>query len=130
MSPPLFSLGLAAALDSISAQLRGLDASSKVFAYLDDLVVVVAPGQAETAHKVVGDTLSSHGLALNAGKTCVWSRDPGAPLPAALPGTTHGGPPFLSRSQVDLSLRPAHHGASDAVDARAYPYDGGNPNIV
>ena len=47
-------------------------------------MVVVALGQAEAAHKVVEDTLSSHGLALNAGKTCVWSQDPGAPPPATL----------------------------------------------
>ena len=53
MSPLLFSLGLAAALDSISAPLRGLDGSSKVFAYLDDLVVVVSPGQVEAAHRVM-----------------------------------------------------------------------------
>lgn len=34
--------------------------------------------------------------------------------------------------EVDLSLRPSHHGSSDAMgmDIRAYPYDGGNPNVV
>ena len=77
-------MGLAAALDSIDARIRGLDGNSRVFAYLDDLVVVVAPGQAEAAHNVVEDVLVSHGLALNADKTCVWSRESVAQLPASL----------------------------------------------
>ena len=77
---------VSAALESIGSQLQGLDSKSLTFAYLDDVVVVVAPGQAEEAHRVVEATLASHGLALNAGKTCVWSRDPHAPLPEVLQG--------------------------------------------
>jgi len=79
-------LGLSAALEYIGSRLKGLDSKSPPFAYLDAVVVVVAPGQAEEAHRVVEATLASHGLALNAGKTCVWSRDPQAPLPEVLQG--------------------------------------------
>ena len=47
---------------------------------MDDVVVVIAPGQAEAAHKVVVDSLARHGLTINARKTCVWSREPAAVL--------------------------------------------------
>ncbi len=44
LSPLLFAIGLAEALQEISDQLVTLDASAELFAYLDDVVVVVPPG--------------------------------------------------------------------------------------
>ena len=80
LSPLFFSLGLADALASIDRQLLELDGQARVFAYLDDVVVVVRPDKAEDACKVVSDTVAAHGLQLNAGKTCVWTADRSATL--------------------------------------------------
>ena len=55
-----------------------------MFAYLDDIVVVIQPGQAEAAHNLVRNVLNAHGLTLNEGKTVVWCRDTGQVLPATL----------------------------------------------
>ena len=75
LSPLLFALGLAPALDAIVQQLQALDASARAFAYLDDIVVVVPPGRAEAAHDIVETCLGQCGLALNRDKTEVWSRN-------------------------------------------------------
>ncbi len=75
LSPLLFALGLAATLDDIATQLRALDGSARVFAYLDDVVVVVSPEQAAGAYAIVERCLGACGLALNSDKTQVWSRD-------------------------------------------------------
>ena len=50
LSPLFFALGLSAALESIGTQLQRLDSKSQTFAYPDDVVIVVAPGQVEEAH--------------------------------------------------------------------------------
>ena len=84
LSPLFFASGMADALESIDAGIWALDEGGRVFAYLDDIVVVVQPGQAEAAHNLVRSVLGAHGLALNEGKTAIWSRDPGVGLPTAL----------------------------------------------
>ena len=73
LSPLFFSLGLADAFSLIETQLLALDSQAPVFAYLDDLIVVVDPSKAEQARKVVENTLAAHGLQLNVGKTCAWT---------------------------------------------------------
>ena len=84
LSPLFFVLGVADALESINAGIRALDRGARVFAYLDDIVVVIQPGQAEAAHNLVRNVLNAHGLTLNGGKTVVWCRDTGQVLPATL----------------------------------------------
>ena len=64
--------------------MRALEGGGRVFAYLDDIVVVVQPGQVEAAHNLVRDMLAAQGLALNTGKTAIWCRDAGVVLPPAL----------------------------------------------
>ena len=84
LSPLLFAVGIAAALESMDRQLRALDASARVFAYLDDIVVVVNPAHAEAAHTIVQEAMTAHGLTVNAGKTKVWSLDVTLQLPPSL----------------------------------------------
>ena len=86
LSPLFFALGVSAASASIGEQPRRLDSKYYAFAYLDNVVFVVAPGRAEVAHCVVQDALMSHGLVLNVIKPCVLLRDPWAPLPEFLQG--------------------------------------------
>jgi len=84
LSPLLFALGVAAPLDSMVREIQALDAGARVFAYLGDIYVVVAPAHAEAAHVIVQNVLAAHGLALNLSKTAVWSRDTGTVLPPTL----------------------------------------------
>jgi len=74
LSPLFFALGLASALDNLVAALRLLDGSAQVFAYLDDVYVVVSPAHAEAAVDLVGRCLAERGLSLNADKSKAWSR--------------------------------------------------------
>ena len=84
LSLALFAIGLAASLERIRAQLVGLSPSCRVFSYLDDVMVVVPAGLAETALNAVVKELEGVGLTVNAGKTAVWTKDPQTPLPALL----------------------------------------------
>jgi len=83
LSPLLFALGLAEALDEIAFRLEALDSSARVFAYLDDVVVVVPAPVSERAARVVEQVLGETGLVVN-DKTKAWTRDPGAALPGRL----------------------------------------------
>ena len=83
LSPLLFSLGLAEALREIAVRLQALDAGAKLFAYLDDVVVVVPATVRGEAAKVVEQVLKDYGLVVN-DKTKAWTRNPNTPLPAAL----------------------------------------------
>jgi len=83
LSPLLFALGLAEALQEIASKLEGLHASAKLFVYLDDVVVVLPASQGEEAAKVVEEVLGRYGLVVN-DKTKAWTRDPNTALPASL----------------------------------------------
>ena len=80
LSPLLFALGLAPALDEIAQGLASLDASCRVFAYLDDVVVVVPAGRARAALSLVSQAFNNVGLALHESKTKAWVKDTGTPL--------------------------------------------------
>ena len=84
LSPALFALGLAGTLSNIQEELEQLSAYSRVFSYLDDVMVVVPAGIAERAVGVVTGRLSSAGLSVNAAKTEAWKPDPATRLPASL----------------------------------------------
>ena len=71
-------------MESLDGALRRLDPGARVFAYLNDIVVVVRPGQAAAAHLSVQAALAGQGLALNGDKTAVWCRQAEQELPAAL----------------------------------------------
>jgi hypothetical protein len=75
LSPLFFALGLAPALSALAAELLLLDSSARLFAYLDDVYVVVAPAQAEAAAQAVERCFVNCGLRLNVDKTKAWSRD-------------------------------------------------------
>ena len=57
LSPLLFALGLAEALETIAGRLAALDDSAKLFAYLDDVVVVVPCARSAQAAAVVQEVL-------------------------------------------------------------------------
>ena len=86
LSPALFALAVAPALARVASALRQLDADALVFAYLDDVVIHVAPEHAEAAAGLVAAEFGPLGLSLNAEKTAVWAPDAGARgvLPAPL----------------------------------------------
>eukprot|EP00973_Karenia_brevis_P074081 10295698-Karenia_brevis.AAC.1 len=84
LSPALFALGLADSLESIRGRLLALDPKAHVFAYLDDVVVVLRADQAAAAHAVVTEELQRAGLQVNAAKTKAWTRDGTTFLPGGL----------------------------------------------
>ena len=82
----MFAIGLAAALEYIQSNLVALAPSSRVFSYLDDIIVVVPAAVGESALDAVVRTLEGVGLTVNAGKTAAWTLDPNTALPARLQG--------------------------------------------
>ncbi len=115
LSPLLFALGIAPALEAIRSGIRLLHHSCKVFAYLDDVVVVAPSHLAAAVHDVVSRAMSDVGLALNNGKTKAWVRNPAVPLPDGLPFNRVGSLKVLG-SQVawldrEDSLAPVHEAA-------------------
>ena len=82
----MFAIGLAAALEYIQSSLVALAPSSRVFSYLDDIIVVVPAAVGESALDAVVRTLEGVGLTVNAGKTAAWTLDPSTALPARLQG--------------------------------------------
>jgi len=75
LSPLFFALGLAPDLSTLAAELLQLDSSARVFAYLDDIYVVVPHAHAEAAAGLVERCLADCGLKLNAAKSKAWSRN-------------------------------------------------------
>ena len=85
LSPGLFSAALAPQLDKLLASLRGVDGSAEVFAYLDDVFVVIDAAKAAEAAQMAGTALAEVGLQLRPDKTKVWVPDAGVPLPRSSP---------------------------------------------
>ena len=70
--PLLFSLGQHAALEAVQRRLQG---SEKVFAYLDDVVVVCSPGRVVEVEGILRQELRRHAhIDVHQGKTQVWNR--------------------------------------------------------
>ena len=122
LSPLFLALGLAATLDETAARLQSLHPSARVFAYLDDVVVVVPPEQAGAAQALVGAGLAACGLSLNASKTKVWSRSPAAtsglgdaltPCLVSELGVLGAHMPWLDREDRDEALVPVGAGAGN-----------------
>ena len=86
LSPALFAIGVAEALERIHSKLAALSPEAQVFSYLDDVVVLVPGASAEEAVRVVKAELEGVGLTVNADKTAAWTLDPHAPLPPRLQG--------------------------------------------
>ena len=128
LSPVFFALGLASSLQEIARRLRDLDRQAHVFAYLDDIIVVVPSRVSGQAAAVVAEVLANAGLTLNAGKTKVWSKDKGEPVPAELSshrvdrlGVLGAGVASLDREEGELEA-PVHGvsgGEEVLVKARA-----------
>ena len=125
LSPLLFSLALAEALQSLSEQLRLLDPAAHVFAYLDDVVVVTPAPVAGRVAATVERALAGVGLTVNGGKTKVWTRDPTVNLPAQLEqrrvdslGVLGASVPWLDREEGELDAPVnAHSNGTQALAA-------------
>ncbi len=72
LSPALFAIGLAPALDLLRAALRALDPDAYVFSYLDDIHVVVDPQHVKEVFALVEEHFTPLGLSLNASKSEAW----------------------------------------------------------
>jgi len=86
LSPALFAIGIADALERIQAKLLTFAPTGQVFAYLDDVMVVVPGAEGARAMDAVVTELGLAGLTVNADKTAAWTLDPQAPLPERLQG--------------------------------------------
>ena len=84
LSPAFFSASLAPILEDLSRELRALDASSEVFAYLDDIFVVISGAHAAAACEAAGRAMGRLGLELEKSKTKVWIPDAKSPTPHGL----------------------------------------------
>ena len=70
--PLLFSLGIHDAFAEVSAQLQP---NEHVFAYLDDVYVVVKPERIRAVYDLLASTLQEKaGIRLHTGKTRTWNR--------------------------------------------------------
>ena len=127
LSPGLFSAALAPRLDEILGRLRPLDPHAEVYAYLDDVFVVIDPQHAGTAANVMAEVLSTIGLTLELGKTKAWTPDPTTALPAGLEQrrvqelTCLGNALPFVRASRDLTP-----GADDAARVPVGPREGGH----
>ena len=72
LSPALYAIGTASALETLLARLRALDPQAAVMAYLDDTYVVVAHEHAGRALELVRELFGPRGLELNLTKTKIW----------------------------------------------------------
>ena len=72
LSPALYAIGTAPALETLLARLRALDPQAAVMAYLDDTYVVVAQEHAGRALALVRELFGPRGLELNLTKTKIW----------------------------------------------------------
>ena len=84
LSPALFAIAIAGALDEIHAALQTLSPVCKVFSYLDDVMVFTPPEHAAAADQIVAETLLRHGLQVQQDKTQAWTKDANAALPPTL----------------------------------------------
>ena len=84
LSPGLFSAALAPCLREILSRLQQLDPHAEVYAYLDDIFVVIDAGHAEAAAAVTSDAVGKVGLSLELSKTKAWTPDSTVALPASL----------------------------------------------
>ena len=70
--PLLYTLGQHSALVAASERLNG---DEILFAFFDDLYVLLSPDRAVEAHRILGEELWRHArIRLNQGKTCLWNR--------------------------------------------------------
>ena len=77
LSPALFAIAIAAFLE----ELRGAAPGAAVFAYLDDVYLVVAPEHAVAACDAAEALAAPLGLRLNRGKCAVWAPQADTALP-------------------------------------------------
>ena len=84
LSPALFAIAIADALEAAQEALRARPPSARVFSYLDDVMVFVPAELAPGAIEVISTALAAAGLTLEPSKTRVWTKVPAAPLLPAL----------------------------------------------
>jgi hypothetical protein len=83
LSPGLFSAALAPCLADLLDQLRCLDPNAEVYAYLDDVFVVIEAEHTTAAASLAAVALGRVGLSLEPSKTKVWTPEADVILPAA-----------------------------------------------
>ena len=85
LMPALYSLGQHSALQHTQQQLQ---AGERLYAYLDDVYLVVPPHRVETAYRILAHELQQHAhIQLNPAKTRVWNNSGHRP-----PNAEHLGP--------------------------------------
>ena len=84
MSSALFSACLAPCLEELLRDLRALDPTAKVLAYLDDIVIVVDGPHAVASCRTAERILDKFGLQIGMSKTKVWFTDTNVLTPAGL----------------------------------------------
>ena len=80
----MFAPALAPALESPRGALRQLGREAQVFAYLDDVFVVIDPRFGEEAVAATRRALQSVGLGLELTKTKAWTPNPNTEVPVGL----------------------------------------------
>ena len=73
LSPAFFAVGIADALARAHDRLQVLSPTSRLFPYLDDVLVVVPAASAALAHDVVREEMARAGLEFNADKTQIFA---------------------------------------------------------
>ena len=79
-----FSVAQRIVLERFLEELRRIDPQAKMYSYLDDTYLVLAPATASLALTGLNQALAPIGLALNARKTAVWSPAGAAAIPQEL----------------------------------------------
>ena len=82
LSPGLFCAALAPALKDIDQHIRSVDPQARVYAYLDDIFVVVDSRFVAETISGTKEALQGVGLELNLAKSKLWVPEPAAPVPA------------------------------------------------
>ena len=86
LSPALFAIGIADALQQINDRIGHFTSDACVFSYLDDIIVAAPAGQARAIIDIVVEEMARAGLNLAPGKTVAWTRDPATALPPSVDG--------------------------------------------
>jgi hypothetical protein len=97
LSPALFAIGIAPALEELRTELRKVDERSHVLSYLDDIYIVITPEHVTKALTQVRKSFTPLGLELHAGKQRVWS-----PQPVEVPAGVELAPCFTCLGAASL----------------------------
>lgn len=121
LAPAVFAAGLREPLARLNAQLQAFDARCQVYAYLDDVVLIVPAARAGDAYTVAAHEFAGLGVELNDSKTQVWLTGPAArdALPPALAPRITLTPVILGLSAAWVPQEDSRVGLSGGTDGPA-----------